>query len=132
MYSCFFIFLQELMDVYTEVYPSYSLMLQQLCTGPLLAVMITGSEGINICLYIYVYIYICVYKEVKCFLMLQQLCVGLLLALIIPGSEGIYIYTYIYMYIYIYTYMYIYTYICVYIYIFIWSITSFNDHGIRR
>mmetsp|Transcript_23018 Transcript_23018/g.22177 ORF Transcript_23018/g.22177 Transcript_23018/m.22177 type:complete len:332 (+) Transcript_23018:88-1083(+) len=37
---------QELMDVYTKVYPSYSLMLEQLCAGPLLAVMVTGSEDI--------------------------------------------------------------------------------------
>lgn len=35
----------ELMDVYSSVYPSYSLMIDQLCTAPLMAVMITGSTG---------------------------------------------------------------------------------------
>ena len=35
----------ELMDVYSSIYPSYSLMLEQLCVAPLLAVMVTGSRG---------------------------------------------------------------------------------------
>ena len=36
---------EELMDVYSTVYPSYSLMLEQLCLAPLLAVMITRNDG---------------------------------------------------------------------------------------
>ena len=35
----------ELMDVYSTIFPSYSLMIDQLCIAPSMAVMVTGSEG---------------------------------------------------------------------------------------
>ena len=36
---------EELFDVYSSVYPNYSLMLEQMCLAPLLAVMITKNKG---------------------------------------------------------------------------------------
>jgi nucleoside-diphosphate kinase len=37
---------EHLMDVYRGVYTSYAKAIEQLCSGPLLAVMVSGDEGV--------------------------------------------------------------------------------------
>ena len=41
----------EIMDVYSTIYSSYSSMLDHLCSSPLMAIMVIGNSGDNCILY---------------------------------------------------------------------------------
>jgi nucleoside-diphosphate kinase len=38
---------EEMFDIYANIYPSYSQMIEQMCSGPSLAVMIEGDENVT-------------------------------------------------------------------------------------